>query len=61
MKRKVPGVTEKLYRAAAVRILDSMKRDSGGDTTEEEYREALLVLAEALVDLAETMGEEGSE
>lgn len=55
---EAPGETQKLYRAAALRIFDEMKQDSGGeDTTEDEYREALLYLAEALVDLAETLME----
>jgi hypothetical protein len=52
-----PDETQRFYRAAALRIFDEMKHDSG-DTTEPEYREALLYLAEALVDLAESMTEE---
>ncbi len=53
-----PDETQRRYRVTALLILDAMQKRMADDhTTAEEHREALLYLAEALVDLAETMAE----
>ena len=54
-----PEVTQRFYRAAGLRILADFERDTVDQpTTAEEQREAVLCLAEALIDLAETVVEE---
>ncbi len=49
-----PDEIQKLYRAAALRILAQIEE---ADPSEDERRAALLYTAEALVDLAEAMTE----
>lgn len=56
-----PGKTQKLYRAAVLRILAQIEEsaeEEGFVLDLETKRDALLYTAEALVDLAETMSEE---
>ena len=47
-----PDETQRLYRAAALRILAQIDE---AEPTEDERREALLYTAEALADLAEAL------
>lgn len=56
---KQPDETQKAYRAAALRILANIE-DTEDELTVDTKREALLYLAEALADLAETMTEEST-
>lgn len=53
-----PDETQRLYRAAALRILAQIEdAEEGEDISLETKKEALLYTAEALVDLAETLTE----
>lgn len=51
-----PDETQRGYRAAALRILEDINEAEEGLSAEVQV-EALLYLAEALTDLAETMAE----
>jgi len=55
-----PDENQKQYRAAALRILADIEGADVEDLSPRLKREALLYLAEALTDLAETMTEESS-